>query len=365
MSTLRIATWNIEQGNGDFQKDQAECLASIVSAIDRYRPDIMLLNEICKWNAVTYNGIDQVDWLQSNCGFAFGLSAKAATLAFKGGKYVAALSRLPLTDPQTIVHSSYADGGGYATLWAKTLVNGRTTHVFSTRLTAHDADENLRSTLQLRDTIAAIPRSEDVFIGGDFNTGAAHALDASKVANYSEFIGATGLHNVLGDDVGWGDGMGNAFGDDHLFVRGPWSPGASATEAPIDPNPSDHPWVRSELSAVAIRRLAGTLKIAQPIRVGVSVNFAVDVRDQASGAPVPTARILVDGVARGLSGQAFGIVFNARYTRGWRVDPSTHARVAYWIGPTYPVVSLAADGFETAVLPITFTGAKPPPDPID
>lgn len=246
MRTLRVVAWNLAEGTHDRTWDQLVCLNAISAAIANRNVDIVLLNEVCAYNAITYNGVDQVSWLAQRAGYPHVQRALTATLALRGEKQVAVLSRIPLLSVERIQHSAYWDGGGYATLHVTANIDGRRCHVFSTRFTAYSVAENLASHQALRDAIAAIPDNEAVIFGGDFNTRAGSDSNwpatQSRVVDFASFASTTRLRDVLNE--GWGDGEGRV---DHLLIRGPWAVAHAEFQDPVQPNPSDHPWVLADL----------------------------------------------------------------------------------------------------------------------
>ncbi len=246
MKTLRVVAWNLAEGTHDRNWDQFVCLNAISTAISNRNVDLVLLNEVCAYNAVTYNGIDQVSWLAQRAGYPHVQRALTATLALRGEKQVAVLSRIPLLSVERIQHSAYWDGGGYATLHVTANIGGRRCHIFSTRFTAYSVAENLASHLALRDAIAAIPGNEAVIFGGDFNTRAGGDANwppsQTRVVDFAAFAAAARLRDVRSE--GWSDGEGPV---DHLLIRGPWAVAHAEFQDPVQPNPSDHPWVLADL----------------------------------------------------------------------------------------------------------------------
>jgi endonuclease/exonuclease/phosphatase family metal-dependent hydrolase len=91
MTTIRVATWNIAEGTLDRTRDQFVCLNAISAAIANQNIDIVLLNEVCVWNAITWNGVDQIAYLAQRAGYPHVRRALTATLFARGGKYVAVL----------------------------------------------------------------------------------------------------------------------------------------------------------------------------------------------------------------------------------------------------------------------------------
>ena len=249
MPKLRVVTWNIAEGTYGAYGDQMACLNRDQWMPVSWSPDIVLLNEVCIWNPLTYGGINQITWLAQRAGYNYSESTNAATLFAKGAKCVAVLSRFPLLSAERIGHSAYPDGGGYATLHVTANINGRKHHIFSTRFTAYDVAENIRSHATLRAIIKAIPSDEAVIIGGDFNTGygVRDNEDLPTRLNvppqYTDFVLQTGLRHVLGG-IGWE----YPSPADHLLLRGPYSMVRAERLPPANPNPSDHPWVFAELS---------------------------------------------------------------------------------------------------------------------
>jgi endonuclease/exonuclease/phosphatase family metal-dependent hydrolase len=250
ISTIRVVAWNIAEGTNDRKADQFVCLNAISAAITNRNIDIVLLNEVCAWNAWTLNGVDQIAWLAQRCGYPYVQRVRTATLFLRGEKYVAVLSRIPLLSVARIQHSAYADGGGYATAHVTANLHGRKCHIFSTRFTAYSVAENIASHLTLRDVIAAIPDNEAVILGGDLNTRA--GADAnwpasqSRIVEFADFANPARLRDVRGE--GWSN-QGSPV--DHILIRGPWTVAQGFFEDPVVPNPpSDHPWVFAELAAM-------------------------------------------------------------------------------------------------------------------
>ncbi len=262
MPKLRVVAWNIEEGQLDRSYDQIKCLTSLVDCIFTHNPDIVLLNEVCVWNAVTYGGVDQIAWIAQRAHYNFTQRVTTATLFGRGSKCAAVLSRIPLLSGTRIEHSAHPDGSGYATLHATAMFNGLTHHLFSTRFNAYDVAENQRSHNTIRDLIATIPWREPVIIGGDFNTGAGgdeHWPGGNpRTVDYGDFSTRTGLRSVLGG-VAWTEAVHEP---DHLLVRGPYAvisaervmpPTAAPSPPPTPPDrpyPSDHPWVIADLVAM-------------------------------------------------------------------------------------------------------------------
>jgi endonuclease/exonuclease/phosphatase family metal-dependent hydrolase len=241
MSQLRIVTWNIAATT------QMDTLNLIADCLRDTSPDIVLLNEACIWNFL-YGNVNQITKIAERANYGHWQWTKTATLALKGAKYVAVLSRTPLLSAQHIVHSAYLDGGGYATLHVTARIYDRVHHIFSTRFTAYDGAENARSHATLRDIILGIPSNEAVFIGGDFNTGYDRWVNDQPIRNhlipaYKDFVVRTRLRHVLGG-LGWE----NASPDDHLLVRGPYTITHAERTYPAEGAASDHPWVLAELS---------------------------------------------------------------------------------------------------------------------
>jgi endonuclease/exonuclease/phosphatase family metal-dependent hydrolase len=270
MSTIRVVAWNIAEGTNDRHRDQMDCLNTISRCLVASNADIVLLNEVCIWNAVTYGGVNQITWLAQHSGYVFLQWTKTATLPRMGAKYVAVLSRIPLLSAERIQHSAYVDGGGYATLHVTANINGWKHHIFSTRFDAHNVTENMRSHETIRDIIAAIPNDEAVILGGDFNTGARGdynwPMAQPRTPDYTEFVTATGLRNVLGG-VAWTNDENSEI--DHLLVRGPYAITRAESVDPAipDPNPSDHGWVFAELAPlenVAYEQLGDSLISSSP-----------------------------------------------------------------------------------------------------
>lgn len=263
MPKIRVVTWNIAEGTKERELDQMDCLNAISGCLADSNPDIVLLNEVCVWNAHTYGGVNQITWLAQRGGYDYVHWSKTATLPRQGAKFVVVLSRIPLLSAKRIEHSAYADGGGYATLHVTANINDRKHHIFSTRLTAHDVAENIRSHETLRDMIAAIPLNEAVILGGDFNTGALgdHNWVASRrTMDFNEFATATQTRHVL-DGVAWtNEGFilngRRVWEIDHLFVRGAYAITGDRVANPTEPNPSNHPWVIADLTPLEIETVS-------------------------------------------------------------------------------------------------------------
>ncbi len=254
MPLLRVVTWNLAEGTQSCSSDsqdnscQAGVLNAIAGCLASVQPDVVLLNEIVKWNDRTWHGVNQVSWIGEAIGMPYYIFARSATLYGKGEKGVVVMSRFPLKFEARIEHSSHFDGGGYATLHASFDIDGIRHHVFSSRFTAYDGNENINSHHQLAAAIAALPLNEPVIAGGDFNSGFERwDSQGNPTLNhmplgYSWFIGNAGMQHVLG-----GNGWETPSPDDHLFFRGPYNVLRSERVSPRQPNPSDHPWVFAEL----------------------------------------------------------------------------------------------------------------------
>lgn len=248
ISEVRVVAWNIQKGTADGARDQMSCLNAIKDSLIYWSPDIALLNEVVIWNFWTNGGINQVEWLAKQAGYNHYLWAKSATWFMRGVINVAVLSRYPLLPKARIEHSAYLDGGGYATLHVIAEIFNHKHHVFSTRFTAWDVAENLRSHETIQDIIAAIPGDEAVIFGGDLNTGAGGVTNwppsKSRTIEYNEFANKTQLRHVLGG-VGWTNDSTPA---DHILFRGDYEIPFATRMDPINPNPSDHPWVIADLT---------------------------------------------------------------------------------------------------------------------
>jgi endonuclease/exonuclease/phosphatase family metal-dependent hydrolase len=255
MAFLRVVTWNIGEGLGEKGRNRCpegplqdnSCQANKLNAISTWlasmQPDLVLLNEAIVWNFFTWHGVDQVSWIGNAIGLPHREKERTAALAARGDKYVVVMSRFPLQVWPPIVHSRYLDGGGYATLHVSFVSDGVRHHVFSTRFTAWDAAERARSHDELSSAIRALPPSEPVIVGGDFNWGP------------DQFRASSGLRNVF-DDLGFQPAgspanrgvWSNRDRIDHLFVRGPFRVMQAEHAEPVHPdNPSDHAWVFAEL----------------------------------------------------------------------------------------------------------------------
>jgi endonuclease/exonuclease/phosphatase family metal-dependent hydrolase len=262
MSHLRLMAWNIAAGTRDDTRDQITCLQGLAAVINVWDPDILFVNEICRWNQFTLGGMDQVAWMAQNISLTNVIDTRTATLFGRGAKFVAIYSKTPLEYVETIVHSRNFDGSGYATLHAATTVLGKRHHLFSTRFDAWNVPANLRAHEDLRAAIARISAADPVLVGGDLNTGAAGdsswplAAAAVRVVDYQEFSAATGVRDVV-RDPGW---SANDLTVDHILIRGPYVVGFSEISDPPN-NPSDHGYVAAEL----IRRPAGPSRCHDPL----------------------------------------------------------------------------------------------------
>lgn len=246
MASLRIVVWNI--GEGIAGGDQSAALNGLAAALRGVRPDLVLLNEAMIWNSWTWNGVNQVEWLRQALGLPFSMHTRTATVFLKGEKVAAVLSRFALTRVQRLQHSAYWDGGGYATLHASFEFEGLRHHVFSARFSGYDHAENARSHEEVGTAINTLPQNEAVIIGGDFNTGLERWDSQGQPTRnhiplgYGKFIVDTRLRHVLGG-VGWEAPS----PDDHLLFRGPYEVATADRRMPIQPPPTDHPWVFAEL----------------------------------------------------------------------------------------------------------------------
>jgi endonuclease/exonuclease/phosphatase family metal-dependent hydrolase len=241
---LSILAWNIAEGRGLNGNEQAS-LDAIAAALVERSADVVLLNEVC----YLFHGTrDQIHYLVQATRYPHQYSVRTSSVFWgRGEKRVAILSKTPLTLVERIEHSHYFDGTGYATLHMTTQANNSLHHIFSTRLNAANGAEITRSCATLRDRINAIPKSEHVIIGGDFNVGRDRYDHESLpilhdvYAPYADFVTSTGLRHVLG-----GFGWDSESPDDHVLFRGPYSVLEARRDGP-NPNPSDHPYVLATL----------------------------------------------------------------------------------------------------------------------
>jgi endonuclease/exonuclease/phosphatase family metal-dependent hydrolase len=242
-----VIAWNIDVGID--LGNEYDTLVEIANLLRSAAPDLVLLSEVSYfWHQTDMVGqYDQTEWLAQALGFPASASVRTAgNFLGSGEKRVAILSKFPLLTVDRIEHSAYLDGGGYATLHATMIVNGYKHHVFSTRFTAHDGPENVRSHATIRDIIKAIPHDEPVIVGGDFNTGW-NRFDNEHLETqwdvlpqYIDFVNQTKLRHVRG-------GIGSGFPDDHMLFRGPYFSLKSAPMPNLAIPPSDHGWVSGEL----------------------------------------------------------------------------------------------------------------------
>ncbi len=242
---LRLATWNLGGPGISPGEDEMIALRAIADCIREIEPEILLLNEVCRWVQRT----DQVAWLASELGYRyFQAEMTAGWVLSHAEKCVAILSKFPILTTERIQHSAWnIKDGGYATLHATILVNGIIHHVFSTRFTAYNDIENSQSHATIRDIVKGIPSNEAVIVGGDFNTGHKRfdnehlPTHLEVLPQYIDFVNETKLRHVRG-------GIGSGFPDDHLLFRGPYLT-VRAGDGPDDrPSPSDHGYVFAELS---------------------------------------------------------------------------------------------------------------------
>ena len=243
---LGVLAWNCAEGIG--LGDESTSLAALAAEIAAAGPDLVLLSEVClNW----HGHFNQAQVIGQAAGYPFVEQAMTShRFISREEKRVAVLSRTPLEWVERIEHSAYFGGGGYATLHVRTDVRGRTHHVFSTRITAYDTDEQVHSYAQLAERIGALGRDAAVILGGDFNSGY-QRYDAESLPvlhsvppPYAAFARGTRLQNVLGG-LGW-----ETFSpDDQLLFRGPYRAQAARRVAPAA-NPSDHPYVAALLAPV-------------------------------------------------------------------------------------------------------------------
>ena len=243
MTALRVVAWNLAEGTNNRREDQISCLQRIVDRLIALDADVLLINEICRWNAITYGGVDQIEWLRSRLPYPYIAFERTATIAFQGEKLVCVFSKTPLFDQQRIEHSAYPDGGGYATLLVRTSANGRTHHIFSTRMTAWDVAENIRSHEMLLEIVTKIPDSDNIILGGDFNSGAGGVTnwppDQPRTIPLEMYMVVCRVRHVLGM-------LSHNGTVDHIFVRGNYNIAASGFDSPT-PNPSDHLYIFADL----------------------------------------------------------------------------------------------------------------------
>jgi endonuclease/exonuclease/phosphatase (EEP) superfamily protein YafD len=240
MPFLRVVTWNIAEGlwlcpeSATDNSCQIRALDAIAGALASLQPDLVLLNEIMIWNWHTWGGVDQVTRISNAIGLPHVQSATTATLFLEGEKKVVVMSRFPLTFERRIEHSWRWDGAGYATLHVSFVSDGIRHHVFSTRFSHHDPVENNRSHDELASAIRALPLNESVIAGGDFNA------DRQR-EGFVRFTRFSGLQNVFAGSGSEPEAI------DHLFYRGPYRVLRAEHADPLQPKPTDHPWVFADL----------------------------------------------------------------------------------------------------------------------
>lgn len=263
MTTIRLVAWNISEGslNASNQQERNIRINQISSCLFSWSPDIVMLNEVCKWHWLE-GGMDQIAFLAQRGGYNYVECARTATKFLQWEKNVAVLSRFPLLSVARIEHSAGLDGSGYATVYVTANINDRKHHIFSTRFNAWDVNENLRSHETIRDIISAIPNDEAVILGGDFNTGANGVTNwptsTPRTLDYNTFAASTQLRHVLGG-IGWTEQDRPV---DHILVRGAYTIANAARKDPFSWNPSDHPWVIAELLPLKIETIAPVNAIA-------------------------------------------------------------------------------------------------------
>jgi hypothetical protein len=250
----KVMAYNIGEG-----KVGQGGLPAVASTIRTLNPDIVLLNEVRKYDAYTSffpppNGVsDQTKWLAEQTGFPYYKYHRTAYTGLTGSKGVAILSQYPISSTDFV---ELPDENDFLPQWgilkATIEIDGLTHDVFSTRFPPAerapgepgydptDRPENELHHKQAIDIVRSIPSDHAVIFGGDLNA----SWSASPWAK--EFPDNSGLTDVLverrdPDMVGELDPRA-----DYIYYRGPYSVSQTQnrnSESLGLPEASDHPYV--------------------------------------------------------------------------------------------------------------------------
>jgi endonuclease/exonuclease/phosphatase family metal-dependent hydrolase len=249
----KVMAYNIFEGKVD--------LPAVASTIRALNPDIVLLNEVRKYDAYTSffpppNGVsDQTKWLADQSGFPYYKYHRTAYTGLTGSKGVAILSQYPISSTDFV---ELPDENDFLPQWgilkATIEIDGLTHDVFSTRFPPAqrapgepgydptDRPENEAYHKQAIGIVRSIPSDHAVIFGGDLN--------ASWIGSpwAKEFHDNSGLTDVFVEKPD-PDPFGGTVAEDradYIYYRGPYSVSQTQnrnSESLGLPAASDHPYV--------------------------------------------------------------------------------------------------------------------------
>lgn len=166
---LRILTWNVGE-------PPVEVLPTIADRLRASNADLVFLNEIMADHLFTsrpgFFGPNQAQELARQCGYRWVQFADTGVTGKGGIKFVALLSRHPLSHPS--VQPALKDpnfGGNYFALEVQATIDGVRWYCYTLRFSSWDEQNFTRHCGLLRDRIRALPPGTPVIAAGDFNGG--------------------------------------------------------------------------------------------------------------------------------------------------------------------------------------------------
>ncbi|WP_459651441.1 hypothetical protein [Kitasatospora sp. Ki12] len=106
--------------------------------------------------------------------------------------------------------------------------------------------------------------------------------------------------------------------------------------------------------AILVKPLSGN-----SIRAGKDTEQFIEARDSITGEPVDGA-VWLGNVQIAETNKRFTFNCNAAYQKVSVINPETGAEELRWAGPQHPILSITAEGYERASIPLTLLEASPP-----
>ena len=316
-------TMNLASGSGTSYVDFS--CATHAAFIVRLGVDVVFLQEVDRLTRRA-GGIDQLAALRD----ATGLSESHFVLwqNIEGGEYgVAIISRLPLI---TIENRSVLKPWHWwpffvrqvvtPVAYAQISVAGKTLDLYATHFPSSNES---RKQYGAEELAAAIPRSEYVVFGGDFNDGPGGVAMRSIDQRFSPAASVAAEVRVADEPIGvtFGDGIIDR-GLDHIYLANGISCRLWTTTFPVQAGRqfSDHPICIAdlELPRPAVLRLLQTAISPFPTPFNVATTVTVTAIDAASGVSV-VGSVLVDDLAVGSTGVPFAL--HSATSSGQKLQP--------------------------------------------